>query len=72
VPQDLSEYERKHTILSVKSGITGLAQVSGRNHISFEERRKLDIFYVQNWSFWLDVSILIKTIRVVLLRQNAE
>lgn len=72
VPSDLSEYERRHTILSVKSGITGLAQVSGRNHISFEERRKLDIYYVQNWSFWLDLAILIKTVRVVLLRQNAE
>lgn len=72
VPSDLSAYERRHTILSVKSGITGLAQVSGRNHISFEERRKLDIYYVQNWSFWMDLMILIKTVRVVLLRQNAE
>jgi exopolysaccharide biosynthesis polyprenyl glycosylphosphotransferase len=72
VPRELSEYERRHTILSVKSGITGLAQVSGRNHISIEERRKLDIYYVQNWSFWMDLMILMKTIRVVLTRQNAE
>jgi undecaprenyl-phosphate galactose phosphotransferase len=72
VPRDLSVYEKRHTILSVKSGITGLAQVSGRKNISFDERRKLDIFYVQNWSFWLDLTILIKTIRVVLERTGAE
>jgi len=66
VPHELSVYEKKHAILSVKSGITGLAQVSGRKDISFEERRKLDIFYVQNWTFWLDIIILLKTIRTVL------
>lgn len=72
VPRDLSEYEKRHTILSVKSGITGLAQVSGRKNISFEERRKLDIYYVQNWSFWMDLMILVKTVRVVLERTGAE
>lgn len=72
VPRELSVYEKRHTILSVKSGLTGLAQVSGRKNISFEERRKLDIYYVQNWSFWLDLVILIKTIRVVLERTGAE
>lgn len=66
VPAELNSYERKHAILSVKSGITGLAQVSGRKDISFDERRTLDIYYVQNWSFWLDVSILIRTFRVVI------
>lgn len=72
VPEELSVYEKRHTILSVKSGLTGLAQVSGRRNISFDERRKLDIFYVQNWSFWLDIVILVKTIRVVLERTGAE
>jgi exopolysaccharide biosynthesis polyprenyl glycosylphosphotransferase len=72
IPQELSAYERKHTILSVKSGLTGLAQVSGRRNISFEERRKLDIYYVQNWSFWFDLVILIKTVRVVFERTGAE
>ena len=66
IPQELSLFEKRHTILSVKSGLTGLAQVSGRKNISFEERRKLDLYYVQNWTFWLDVVILAKTIRVVL------
>lgn len=72
IPQELAQYTRKHTILSVKSGITGLAQVSGRRNISFEERRKLDIYYVQNWSFWLDVTILFKTIGSVLRRDGAQ
>lgn len=72
VPHELSNYEKKHTILSVKSGLTGLAVVSGRRDIPFEERRKLDVYYVQNWSFWLDVTILLKTFRVVLERTGAK
>ncbi len=66
IPNELNKYEKKHTILSVKSGLTGLAQVSGLRDISFEERRKLDTFYVQNWSFWLDLTILVKTIKAVI------
>lgn len=63
---ELEKYAKKNLILAVKTGLTGLAQVSGRRDISFEERRKLDLYYVQNWSFWLDMTILVKTIRVVL------
>jgi lipopolysaccharide/colanic/teichoic acid biosynthesis glycosyltransferase len=66
IPQELSLYEKRHMILSVKSGLTGLAQVSGRRNITFDERRQLDLYYVQNWSFWLDLIILVKTIRVIL------
>lgn len=66
VPQELNVYEKKHAILSVKSGMTGLAQISGRKNISFEERRKLDIYYVQHWSFWGDLVILLKTLRAVI------
>lgn len=72
VPQELDQFAKKHTILSVKSGLTGLAVVSGRSNIPFEERRKLDMYYVQNWSFWLDLTILLKTIRVVLARSGAR
>lgn len=72
VPQELNEYEKKHSILSVKSGLTGLAQISGRRDISFEERRKLDVYYVQNWSFWFDISILIRTVRAVLTGSGAK
>ena len=66
IPNELNQYEKKHTILSVKSGLTGLAQVSGMRDISFEERRQLDTYYVQNWSFWMDLMILVKTIKAVL------
>lgn len=66
IPQELSVYEKRHTILSVKSGLTGLAQVSGRKDISFDERRKLDLYYVQNWTFWSDIIILLKTLWAVL------
>jgi exopolysaccharide biosynthesis polyprenyl glycosylphosphotransferase len=69
---ELNQFEKKDLILAVKSGLTGLAQVSGRRDISFEERRKLDLYYVQNWSIWLDIVIIIKTIRVVLGRSGAK
>lgn len=72
IPQELAEYGKKHTILSVKSGLTGLAVVSGRRDIPYEERRKLDVYYVQNWTFWLDMVILLKTIRMVLSRAGAK
>jgi exopolysaccharide biosynthesis polyprenyl glycosylphosphotransferase len=72
VPEELRQFKKHHTILSVQSGMTGLATVSGRRDILFEERRKLDMYYVQNWSFWLDIMILLKTIRVVLARSGAR
>lgn len=71
-PHELDKHDKKDLILAVKSGLTGLAQVSGRRNISFEERRKLDLYYVQNWSLWLDLIILVKTIRVVLGRIGAK
>lgn len=69
---ELDKYDRKDLILAIKSGLTGLAQVSGRRSISFEERRKIDLYYVQNWSLWMDLVILVKTIRVVLSRIGAK
>ncbi len=65
-PFEMANHPKRNLILAVKTGLTGLAQVSGRRDISFEERRKLDLYYVQNWSLWLDITIMIKTIRVVL------
>lgn len=71
VPSELKQYAHKQLILSVKSGLTGLAQISGRRDISFDERRALDVYYVHNWSFWLDIQILFKTIWHVLFRKGA-
>ena len=72
IPEEINLYGKRHAILSVKSGLTGLAVVSGRKDIGFNERRQLDVYYVQNWSFWLDCVILMKTIRVVLSSQGAK
>lgn len=72
IPQEMKLFSRHSIILSVKPGITGLATVSGRRDIPFEERRKLDMYYVQNWSFWLDIVILLRTIVMVLRRDGAR
>jgi Undecaprenyl-phosphate galactose phosphotransferase WbaP len=55
----------------VRPGITGLWQVSGRNHLSFSERVKLDKYVIQNWSVWLDLYILARTAGVVLTAKGA-
>jgi len=69
---ELDKYAKKNLILSIKTGLTGLAQISGRSDIPFEERRKLDLYYVQNWSFWGDIVILIKTVSVVLFHKGSR
>lgn len=69
---ELDQYAKKNLILAVKTGLTGLAQISGRSDIPFEERRKLDLYYVQNWSFWNDLVILLKTVSVVLFHRGAR
>lgn len=55
----------------VKPGITGLWQVSGRNDISYDDRVRIDSWYVRNWSVWLDLVILLKTVRYVLSGKGA-
>ena len=72
LPGELRDYGDRSLILSVKSGLTGFAQVSGRRDIPFEERRALDIYYVMNWSLMLDLSIFFKTIATVLKRDGAK
>lgn len=63
-----TEFQRKR--LLAKPGITGWAQVNGRNAISWEERIKLDVWYVENWSLCLDVKILLKTVTVVVRKEG--
>jgi undecaprenyl phosphate N,N'-diacetylbacillosamine 1-phosphate transferase len=67
LPLYTTEQKRRHL---VKPGITGWAQVNGRNAISWEEKFKLDVWYVDNQSFWLDMKILWLTIRKVLVREG--
>lgn len=72
LPGELRDYGDRSLILTVKSGLTGFAQVSGRRDIPFEERRALDIYYVRNWSLSLDAEIFFKTIAAVLKRDGAK
>ena len=57
--------------LLVRPGMTGLWQVSGRSELSWDDAVRLDLYYVENWSVGLDVSILFRTIAVVLARKGA-
>lgn len=61
------EQKRRH---EVTPGISGWAQVKGRNSISWEEKFKLDVWYVDNWSLWLDVKILFLTVYKVIKRDG--
>lgn len=72
IPGELRHYGDRSLLLSVKSGLTGLAQVSGRRDISFDERRALDIYYIQNWSLLLDLQIIARTFVVVLTGKGAK
>ncbi len=73
LPQELHLYLGRGSLLhSVKSGLTGLWQVSGRSDLPFGKRVELELYYAQNWSFWLDMKILFKTIGVVLFRSGAK
>ena len=72
VPGELRHYGDRSLLLSVKSGLTGLAQVSGRRDIAFDERRALDLYYIQNWSLGLDFRIMFRTIGAVLFRRGAK
>jgi lipopolysaccharide/colanic/teichoic acid biosynthesis glycosyltransferase len=58
--------------LSVRPGMTGLWQVSGRNNTSYDERVALDRRYVEERSIWMDVRILLKTVKVVVARDGAR
>lgn len=73
LPQELHLYKGRGALLhSVKSGLTGLWQVSGRSNLTFDKRVELELYYAQNWSFWLDIKILFKTIGVLFFRTGAK
>jgi len=73
LPQEIKLAHGRTSLLhSVKSGVTGIWQVSGRSELSFDERIELELFYAQNWTFWLDIKILFKTIGVVLRKKGAK
>jgi Undecaprenyl-phosphate galactose phosphotransferase WbaP len=72
VDEEIPRYGDKFTLYTkVIPGLTGLWQVSGRNNITYDERVSLDAYYVRNWSVWLDVYILIRTLWVVVTGEGA-
>ena len=71
-PVEMSMYKQfDMNLLTVLPGITGLWQVSGRSDISYEERVQLDMYYIRNWSIWLDLQLLLETIPAVLKARGA-
>jgi exopolysaccharide biosynthesis polyprenyl glycosylphosphotransferase len=73
IPSEVQHYDPWHRRrLSMKPGLTCIWQISGRNHIGFEQWMKLDLQYIDNWSLWLDIKILAQTLPVVLTGLGAR
>jgi exopolysaccharide biosynthesis polyprenyl glycosylphosphotransferase len=71
-PEETIKYDKLGiNLLTVRPGITGLWQVSGRSDISYEERVRLDMYYIRNWSIWVDIRLLMETIPAVLRKRGA-
>ena len=71
-PAEMDKYDRwDMNLLTVRPGITGLWQVSGRSDVSYDERVRLDMYYIRNWSIWEDLQILFQTIPVVIKGKGA-
>lgn len=60
------------SIINCKPGVTGMWQTHGRSDVSFEERLELDDYYYRNWNFWLDITLLIKTVKLVIHGSGAK
>jgi exopolysaccharide biosynthesis polyprenyl glycosylphosphotransferase len=72
IPQELERYgQHGASFLALKPGATGLWQISGRSDLTYEDRVKLDIYYVENWSLQLDAKILFKTVFAIFRRRGA-
>jgi lipopolysaccharide/colanic/teichoic acid biosynthesis glycosyltransferase len=72
LPSEVAQYGRlERRRLTIKPGITGPWQVSGRSEVSFDEWVRLDLYYIRNWSLLLDLTILLKTVFVVASRKGA-
>ena len=73
IPYEVEDYDLRHRKrLDMKPGITGLWQVSGRNRLTFEEMVQIDLFYIENWSLWLDLKIILLTLPAILRGDGAR
>jgi lipopolysaccharide/colanic/teichoic acid biosynthesis glycosyltransferase len=71
-PEEMEKYDKWDiNLLTVRPGITGLWQVSGRSDVSYDERVQLDMFYVRNWTIWLDIQLLMQTPTAVIKGRGA-
>lgn len=71
-PREVARYKNHHfKVLNIKPGLTGLAQISGRSDLTFEEEVYYDTYYVEHWSFWMDIWIIIKTPFVVIFNKHS-
>ncbi len=71
-PREVENYsDPQLRVLAIKPGVSGLAQISGRSDLTFDEEVKLDSWYIENWSPWLDMYIVLKTPFVVLQKKGA-
>lgn len=71
-PREVAKYERhQRKVLTLKPGITGLAQISGRSDLSFEDEVKLDVFYIERWNLFLDFIIFLKTPFILFKKRKA-
>ncbi len=72
LPEEVASYKPEYKkVLTIKPGITGLSQISGRANLDFDDEVRLDMYYIENWSPWLDLIILIKTPFAVVFRRGA-
>lgn len=70
-PREVDRYAKHHKrVLAIKPGVTGLAQISGRSDLEFEEEVRLDTYYIENWTIRMDLAILLKTPFAVLRRHK--
>lgn len=71
-PDEVAQYQKHHKrVLAIKSGMTGMAQVSGSSDLAFEEEVAIDSYYIERWSLWLDVKILFMTIMKLFFDKSA-
>lgn len=72
-PHEVAQYQKHHKrLLDIKPGVTGMAQVSGRSDLVFEDEVRLDTYYIEHWSLWLDIKIMLQTPRAVLAIRKGE
>lgn len=72
LPKEVEQYDKHHRkLFTIKPGMSGMAQVAGNAGLSFDEEAKLDITYIENWTLWLDVVLLLKTFKILFSDPNA-